>query len=73
MLGIKRPDYIKIRDNCGDSDEQTCTLVSAWIQSGEASWAKLVRALRHPLVKQYDIANQITAEHPSKKTYNIQL
>ncbi len=67
-MGIKRHEYTKIiKDNPGDSDEQTCILVEAWIQRGEASWAKLVRALRDPLVEQLDIAKQIAEQHPSKK------
>ncbi len=72
-MGIKHHEYINItRANQSASSAQTNAIVNAWIQRGKASWATLASALRHPLVKRHDIADQIAAEQV-RKTYNIEL
>ena len=38
-------------------------MISLWLDTGNASWRALVRALASPLVGKRDLAEKIAAEH----------
>ena len=67
LLGVEDADVQFIRqDNPGASPVQQKEIIMAWLNKGSASWAMLVGALRHDLIKREADANRITKAHPSK-------
>ncbi len=67
LLGISNADVKRYhQNNRGDVEEFTKAIIVAWIDLGIASWAMLVSALKHQLVKQVAVANKIAADHPSE-------
>ena len=66
LLGISNADKIRITQNfAGQAHIQHQKFIEAWIKSENATWATLVGALRHELVKEGACANKITKNHPS--------
>ena len=53
------------RDSRITNDHQRI-LLTYWLESGNASWAALVNALRSSLVAKGGQANKIAKEHPSE-------
>ena len=67
LLGVEDADVKCIRqDNPGASRVQQKEIIMAWLNKGSASWAMLVGALRHNLMKRDADANRIAKAHPSK-------
>lgn len=64
VLGVSDADLQRIKsDNPGQAFNQQQTIVKAWLNSGKASWASLVNALRHELVNQGGHASRIAKKH----------
>ena len=67
LLGVEDADVQLIRrDNPGASCVQQKEIIMAWLNKGSASWAMLVGALRHNLMKRVTDASRIAKAHPSK-------
>ncbi len=67
LLGVSRADVERIKENNpGDAYSKEQEIVTAWIDTGNASWAILVSALKDKLVKKAAFANQIAKKYPSK-------
>ena len=54
------------RDNRGITNDHQRNLLTYWLESGNASWAALVNALKSPLIAKGGQANKIAREHPSE-------
>ena len=57
-----RLDVIHI-DHRGNVRDCLKAMISLWLDTGNASWHALVRALASPLVGKKDLAEKIAAEH----------
>ena len=67
LLGVEDVDVQRIRqDNPGASLKQQRAIIMAWLNTGKASWATLVSALRDRLINREADANRIAKAHPSK-------
>ena len=67
LLGVKDADVQRIRqDNPEASLDQSKEIITAWLNTGKASWAILVSALRHNFIKREADANRIAKAHPSR-------
>ena len=66
-LGVDIPALERIKkDNIGSCLTCQRQMIHQWLDSGEASWRDLVKALTSPLLKQYHIvATLIAEEHPA--------
>ena len=62
LLGISEADLKCIKINHGKSQHKS--IIKKWLDSGNASWAALVSALRHELVGKGAVANAIAKKHP---------
>ena len=50
-------------DHSGNVRDCLKAMISLWLDTGNASWRALVRALASPLVGKRDLAGKIAAEH----------
>ena len=67
LLGVDDAAVKRIRqDNPGEALDQQKAIIMAWLDTGKASWAILVSALRHKLVGRAADGNKIAKAHPSK-------
>lgn len=65
LLGLKEAQLKRITIDERTSSEREKEIVQEWFQTDKASWAMLASALKHERIQRYDIAAQITKEHPS--------
>ena len=66
LFGVSSADVDHIKqNNPRDAESKEQAIVRAWILTQNASWANLVSALRHKLVKMNAYGNQIARSHPS--------
>ena len=68
LLGITTADYERITKANNPTDVHQA-VVNKWLESGKASWAVLVSALRDTLVNQGFLADEIAREHPKCELY----
>ena len=67
MLGVDDAAVRRIRkDNPGEALNQQKAIIMLWLNTGKASWAILVSALREELVGRAADGNRIANAHPSK-------
>ena len=64
LIGVSEGDYQRIKQSIPNPAEQQKAIIQKWLDSGEASWAILVSALRDKLVCKAAIGNQIAKDHP---------
>ena len=63
-LGLEKPQLDIMDQNCrGIVGNCQMEMISRWLDTGNASWRALVRALASPLVGKRDLAMKIAAEH----------
>ena len=68
LLGISETDLQHIKTDHKDSlRKQHKAIVTKWLDSGNASWATLVSALRNKLVGKGALADTIAKQHPTSK------
>ena len=67
LLGISEADLQRIQNDHKESSHQQKAIVTKWLDSGNASWATLVSALRNKLVGKGALANTIAEKHPKSK------
>ena len=70
-LGIPHHQLEGIRRDGYDENDRRRNMISAWLETGHASWSSLVDALKHPLktplIKtEVEVAEQIIKDHPRK-------
>ena len=53
------------QNNIGNAANEQQEIVKAWIGNGEPSWAMLVSALKHQLIKKSAYANKIAMKYPA--------
>ena len=63
LLGLSEADYRCIVSDNGTINLQRKAIIIKWLQTGEASWAALVSALRDELVNEQTLANKIAHQH----------
>ena len=67
LLGIDNAAMQRIRQNKpGDALDQQKAIIMAWLNTGKASWAILVGALRHKIVGRAADGDRIAKAYPSK-------
>ena len=72
LLGISETDLQHIKTDHKDSlRKQHKAIVTKWLDSGNASWATLVSALRNKLVGKGALADTIANQHPTSKASPI--
>ena len=64
LIGVSESDYQRIKQSIPNPAEQQKAIIQKWLDSGEASWAILVSALRDELVGKAAIGDQIAKDHP---------
>ena len=67
LLELSEADLDNIESATRDKRKQQKSIIIKWLDSGTASWAVLVNALNHELVKQGAIANEIAKKYPKSK------
>ena len=67
LLGISDSDFERIQQDEKMGKDRQKAIIKQWLQSGTASWAILVSALRDEVVSQTAIANNIADNHPSSE------
>ena len=66
-LGLEKPQLDIMDQNCrGIVKDCRMEMISLWLDTGNASWRALVRALASPLVEKRNLAMKIAAEHGKK-------
>ena len=70
-LGIPHHQLERIRRDGYDENDHRRNMISAWLETGHASWSSLVDALKSPLktplIKtEVEVAEQIIKAHPRK-------
>ena len=70
-LGIPHHQLERIRKGVHDENDRQCNMISAWLDTGHASWSSLVDALKSPLKSpliktEVEVAEQIIKAHPRK-------
>ena len=67
-LALGLPSYIlgRIKQQYTTVQDQIQDVLYHWIETGDASWARLIEALRSPLVNMGRLARQIASDHPCK-------
>ena len=67
-LALGLPSYIlgRIKQQYTTVQDQIQDVLYHWIGTGDASWARLVEALRSPLVNMEGLAKQIACNHLRK-------
>ncbi len=48
------------------TDNKHKAIIRIWLEKGKASWASLVSALKHTLVRQISLADEIAKGNPAK-------
>ena len=66
-LGVPQPTINHIRQQYPNPLDQQEQILSHWIGTGEATWAKLVTAIAGPLVNKKGLADEIARNHPGMK------
>ena len=66
-LGIPQPTLNHIKQQYPDPLDQQEQILSHWIETGEATWAKLVTTIGGPLVNKKGLSNEIARNHPGMK------
>ena len=66
MLGLSEGDIGNIKHDNQIAMDMKKAFIKKWLETGTASWAILVTALRHNLMKKNAIADKIAKEHPNK-------
>ena len=70
LLGVDDAAVKRIKkDNPGEALNQQKAIIMVWLNTGKASWAILVSALRHKLVGRAADGNRIAKAYPSKSTF----
>ena len=64
LLDLAPDDLDRIMSTAHGASEPQMSIIKKWIQSGKASWAALVNALKDDLVGHGSTANDITEKHP---------
>ncbi len=67
LLGISEADFERIQQDEKMGKDRQKAIIRQWLQSGNASWAMLVSALRDEVVTQVAIAKNIADNHPSSE------
>ncbi len=67
LLGISEADFERIQQDERMGKDRQKAIIKQWLQSGNASWAMLVSALRDEVVTQVAIAKNIADNHPSSE------
>ena len=62
---VLKLDIAKVQKVVAQQENPHLDIIRLWIDSGTASWASLVSALRNNLVDKPKIAKQIATEHPN--------
>ena len=73
LLDVSQADLDNIKSATHDKQKQQKSIVKKWLDSGTASWAVLVNALKDELVRVRAIANGIAKKYPKSKYKFIQL
>ena len=73
QLGLPLNVVDQLRDDHTTVEECKKRLISRWIQTGHASWAVLVKALRHPFMHMDTLADEIAKKYPCKCAKVIKL
>ena len=68
LIGVT--DYERIAMDNSTVQEKQRAIIRAWLNSGKASWAVLIHALRDPLVGKAAVAEQIACKYASKFACN---
>ena len=68
LLGLPEHHILRIEaDTRNERREQQQKIIEQWLNSGTATWAVLVSALRDELVGRDAIANEIAKKYPESK------
>ena len=67
LLRLSPAEFENITSATSNKQEQQKNIIIKWLDSGTASWAVLVNALNHELVKHGAIANEIAKKYPKSK------
>ena len=67
LLGLSLADFDRIVADEHKSSGQQKAIIRKWIDSGTASWAVLVTALKHDLVGKQAVANTIAKKYPKSE------
>ena len=73
LLGLSPADFEHVQLNNSTVQLQRQTIIKQWLDSGEATWSRLINALRDPLVNKGAVADKIMKQHPATgktSTYN---
>ena len=65
-LGVPQPAINHIRQQYPNPLDQQEQILYHWIETGEATWAKLVTAITGPLVNKKGLSKEIARDHPGK-------
>ena len=65
-LGLTNDIIVRTETDYSKQRDRLRNMLSQWIDTGHASWAILVAALRSPLVCKEGLASEITRNHPCK-------
>ena len=72
LLGISEVDLKCIQSDHKESLRQrNKAIITKWLDSGNASWAALVSALRHDLVGKGAVADNIAEKHLKSNKNNV--
>ena len=66
-LGVPQHTINHFRQQYPNPLDQQEQILSHWIGTGEATWAKLVTAIASPLVNKKGLSNEIATNHPGMK------
>ena len=64
LLDLAPDDLGRIKSTAHGASEPQMSIIRKWLQSGEASWAALVTALKDDFVGHGSTANDITKKYP---------
>ena len=65
LLGLSAADLQRIQLNHPTAVQlQHQAIIRRWLDSGEATWSGLIKALRDPLVNKGAVADKIMKQHP---------
>ena len=67
LLGLSLADFDRIVANEHEASGQQMGIIRKWIDSGTASWAVLVTALKNVLVGKQAVANAIAKKYPKSE------
>ena len=65
-LGIPYHQLERIKIDGHNENARQRNMILSWLETGHASWSSLVEALKSPLIKKEEIAEQIIKAHPRK-------